>query len=565
MEPFITIKTGQYREAEVPGKKEIHMKRILQFSICIVLLTSIVNAQELKEVVQPLTSKAANGYVYDIRKDEAGVSFVTYKIKGAKKSEEVFYEEYSFDSNLKFLGSKDVQEKKEQKEDIQRTYYSAYVGGTTSFDVLSMKLKLNKVVQLLTWNHEKQKYIAKKTISRENVKPRNDAGRVYNGYASYSSDIETESDVFTIAKVESKDKNQADKFLILMFNDQLEIKEKPIEMSGNYSLVYCDHMKSNHVIAIFAPEKGNGDPSNYLFFEFDIQGNILNKIPFKSPASALLLTAAYENNGSIYLFGTSAKSTESFEKVFHEYAPIFNPGYTEGGDNLVDFKWRKSLEERMENFHLLKFTGNQMVFSSTTPVDEFKSKFKTAPGDKGASPYKGKRFMIENFFVTPSEDYLLAGQLTSTVNLGTGNKVDSYEDIVCFQFDGKGALKAQYGLGKINNDKKSEIFQMFQNLYLSPDGKSIYWEILEVKGTKGYEDFLSAYYGVPSFYPLYYPRVGKIDLGSTSLTAFKSMGEGKYYLKRAFTSTFDPKEGTVTYFGHDEDYKKLWIGKLMIQ
>ena len=542
------------------------MKKIIRTAALVLIVSLTANAQEFKESVQPLSKKSVKGFLYDVNKDDSGNSRITYKIKGDKKSEEVFYEEYSFDKDLKFTGNKDVQEKKEQKPDVERTDFYAYVGGTSSFDVLSMKLKMNKVVQLRSWNHEKQKYITTKYISRENVKPRNDDGKVYYGYASYASTNDESSDVLVIAKVESKDKNQADKFLVLLFNEKLEIKETAMEMNGSHSLVYCQQLSDGNddVVAVFAPNKGAADVSKYLYFQFDIKGNLKSKIEFKSPASALLITAAYEKDGSVYFFGTSTKSSESFKEVFNEYAPIYNPGSNEQGNNIKDIKWRKALDEKMDNFHLLKFSGNQLAFASTTPVGEFKTKFKTAPGDKGASAYKGKKFYIENFFGTPDEDYLITGQLTSSVNFGSGNIMDSYEDMVCFHFNKTGNLKAQYGIGKINNDKKSEIFKMIQNFHLSADGKSVYWEILEVKGLKGYENFMDAYKDVPTFYPLYYPRLGKIDLINSTLGSFKSMGDEKYFLRRDFTGIYDKADRTITYFGHDDDYKNLWVGKVMI-
>lgn len=533
---------------------------LVAFSSLLLIATS-VKAQDFKESVQPLTKKSIKGYLYDVHKDGSGNSLITYKIKEDKKSDEISYEQYTFDKDLKFLGTKDVKEKKEQKEDYQSVGYHAYVGGTTSFDALSMKLKLNKIVVQRTWNHEKQRYINGKIISNETIKPRNDAGKVYYGYASYTSPDETKSDVFIIAKVEAKSKKDNDQFLVLLFNDKLEIKEKPMEMNGSYSLVFCDQVSNSDVVAIFAPNKGAPDVSKYIYFQYDIQGNLKNRVEFKSPASALLITYAAENNGNIYFFGTSTKSSDPFGEVFKEYASIYNPG----GANLQYLKWEKGLDEKMENFHILKFSGSQLAFASTTKVSDFKSKFKPAPGDKGASPYKGISFFIENFFVTPNEEYLIAGQLKGKISQGTGNKVDSYEDLLCFHFDKTGSLKAQYGVGKINNDKKSEIFSMLQNFYLSSDGKSVYWEILEVKGVKGYEDFLSAYYGVPTYYALFFPRIGIIDLASSTLSAFKTLGNEKYYLRRDFTSNFDKTENSITYIGNDEDYKNLWIGKLQLK
>lgn len=548
----------------LPAKKTICLKSIFSLLTLVLFASPILKGQEYKETVQPLTAKSMKGYVYDVSKDLSGNTNITYKMKLDKKSEAVSFEKYSFDKDIKFISTTDVQEIKEQKADVERTYLYAYVGGTSSFDVTSMKLKLNKVVRLNTWNHEKQIYVAKKYISNETIKPKNDAGKVYYGYSSYNSEDETKPDVFILAKTESKVKTETDKFYVLMLNDKLELTEIPLELNGSYSLVFCAQVKNENVVMIFAPNKGSSDVTKYSYFQFDITGKLIDKTTFTSPASALLITAASEMQGNIYFCGTSTKTSDPYDEVFHEYAPIYNPGNTPGGNNLADIKWRKALDEKMENFHLLKFSGSQLAFSSTTPISDFKTKFKTAPDDKGASAYKGKQFFIEKFYITTAEEYLIAGQLSERVSLGTGNSVDAYEDIVCFHFDKGGKLKAQYGIGKVNSDKKSEIFSMTQQFYPSTDGKSLYWELMEVKGTKGYESFMDAYSGSPSFYPLYFPRIVKIDLGASSMGPVKIMGEEKYFLRRDFTSQFDKTENSITYVGHDEDWKKIWLGKVML-
>jgi hypothetical protein len=540
------------------------MKTMFSTIALLAVITITANAQEFKETVQPLSVKAQKGYLYDVSKDVTGNSNVTYKMKLDKKSEDVSYEKYSFDKDLKFIGATDVQVAKEQKEDKEHTFYYANVGGSTSFDVLSMKLKLTKVVRLLTWNHDNQRYVTKKTISNETIKPRNDAGKVYLGYASYVSDDDAKSDVFVLAKADTKDKSLANIFYILQFNSNLELKEKAIDLQGAYSLVYCEQLQSEDVVMVFAPKKGSADVSKYVYYRFDIEGNQKDKAEFTSPASALAISAAYEKDGNVYFFGTSTKSNKSYEDVFNEYAPISSPGFTQGGNNYTDLKWRNSVNETMDNFHLLKFTGSKLDFSSTTPVADFKAKFKTAPDDKGATAYKGKKFFIESFYVTPAEEYLVAGQLSTKVNMGSSNIVDAYEDIVCFHFDKTGNLKAQYGIGKMNNDKKSEIFDMVQAFYPSSDGKSIYWELMEIKGAKGYESFMDAYNGDVTFYPLYFPRIVKIDLGNSSLGTIKVLGDEKYFLRKNFTSQFDKTENSITYIGQDEDWKKLWIGKVQL-
>ncbi len=536
----------------------LFLKTTLPVVLCAMAMGT--NAQDTKETTQPLSKKAVKGYMVNAVKEDGGNATITYQIPGNKKSDAASFEEYTFDNDLKLVSDKEVEVKKESHEDRERTFYNASVGGCNSFEVLSMKLRLNKVVVSETWDRDKQKYVYRKTLSRETIKAKNDNGKVYYGYASYTSEDEKKSDVFALAKIEAKDKGEADKFYVLHFNSNLEIKEQPIDLQGAYSLVYCDQLANENVIMVFAPMKGAADLAKYVYFEYDIDGTLKNRIEFKSPSTALLITATFENNGSVYLCGSSSKGANPFEKVFAEYCPIVNPCYS-GGGNKLDDKWQKASEEEMANFHLLKFNGGSMTFATTTPVAEFKSKFKKSPSGKG-TPYKGSKFYIEQFYVTANEDYIIAGQLTSKVNLGLANPMKAYGDLVCFQFDKNGTLKAQYGVEKINTDKKSEIFEMKQNFYLSGDGKNLYWEILEVQGEDGYASFMDAYNDTKTFYPKYFPRVAKIDLSSSSLGDFKVLGNGKYFLNKRFTGTFDPKEKSKTYIGQDDKGKTLWLGKV---
>lgn len=533
------------------------MKITLILVIFCVVFAMSAYAQEFKESVQPLSDKAQKGQIYEVNKDDKGNSNITYRMKLDKKSEVVSYEQYSFDKNLKFIGASDIKVNKENNPDIERTYYSAYVGGT-GMAAMRVTLKLNKDVALLAWNQKKQVYQVKKWLSSETIKAKNDDGRVYIGYASYSSDDEDKSNVFVIAKTETKDKAQVDNFSILLFDDKLELKDNPVDLKGSYSLVYSSMLENEDIVMVFAP-KGGSDVSRYVYFHYDIEGNLKNRIEFTSPASALLISAAYDKGGDVYFFGTSIKSKDAFDRVFSEYVPIFNPGAKAAnfeGNNKMDVKWRKCLDDDMDFFHLLKFSGSQLAFASTTPVAEFKAKFKTAPGDKGASVYKGKKFSLQNFYVTSSGDYLVTGQLTSWMTQKNGNSIDiidSYKDIVCFQIDKNGNIKAQYGIGKVNDDKASEIFSMEQNFYPSADNKTIYWELWEVKGDK---DWFTG-----DITRVFFPRIVKIDLSNSTLSAIQSMGAGKYYLRE---SKFDEQENSILYIGNDLKGKNLWVGKVAL-
>ncbi len=127
-------------------------------------------------------------------------------------------------------------------------------------------------------------------------------------------------------------------------------------------------------------------------------------------------------------------------------------------------------------------------------------------------------------------------------------------------FDAKGELRAQYAVEKMNDDTKSEIWQSKQAFHVSEDGKTAYWEIYEVKGSKGYDSFYDAYVGTKTYRSHFFPRIAKIDLATAAVTDFEVLGNKQKFLM--YNSISAIKTGnTMYYIGHDEDYEKLWIGK----
>jgi len=535
------------------------MKHIISPLLLLLLSANMINAQE---TVQELSKKATKGYVTATSNTD-GNYLITYKTGGDKKKNEIFYETYLFDKNLQFIKNEEIAEPKlsaAEMPDKTETRFAAYVGGCSSFDVLSMKLKLSTTTINTKWDYKKQRYVFDKTLTSETIKAKNDNGKYY-GYAAYNSP--DDGTLFVIAATEGKkDKND---FYILSVTSSLDITEKAIDIAGSQSLVYTSQLAGGDVVMLFAPKKNEADISSYTYLRYSGKGELKNKVIFKSPSANLLVTNVQEANGSVFFCGTSTRSNDSFDEVFDDYvAEISNPCY-KTAQNYRDEKWMKKADDKMDNFHLLKFTGSQLDFATTTPVSDFKSKFKTAPADKGADPYKGKNFQVNSFFVTANEEYLVAGQLISYVNLGMGNPVKSYEDIICFYFDKAGQLKTQFGTQKMNTEKKSEVYPVVQTFVASKDGKSIYWTIMEVKGFKGYDGFWNAYNGVTTYYARYFPRITKIDLQNNSIGNFAVLGNEKFYVSKSFVPMIDEKEHSITFIGNDEDYKKLWLAKYIFE
>jgi hypothetical protein len=536
-----------------------HTLLLLSATLC--LAVNHVNAQE---TVQYLSKKAEKGFITSTDFTDGGYT-ITYKIPGDKKKNEVFYEGYKFDSNIKFLKSEAIGEPKQSAADNpDKTVNGFYVsvGGCSSFEILSMKLKFTKYTDLKTWDENKQLYVFKKGITSEVIKPKNGTDKYY-GYAAFNSTVD--ESLFVLAGLDSKANKNGTDFFILGVTPDLEITSKAVDVTGSQSLVYSGQLNNGDVVLVFAPKKGEPDVSAYTYLKYSDKGTLKNKVQFKSPSPNLLVVDKSEKEGSVFFCATSTKSKESYNEVFEDYAAaIVNPCFKEAA-NKQDMKWQKKAGQKMESFHLLKFTDSKLDFASTAAVSDFKSKFKTAPGDKGAEPYKGSKLTVQQFVVTPSGEYLITGQLNDKVNLGMGNPVKTYEDIVCLHFDKAGQLKAQYGVGKLNNDKKSEIFPATQKLLLTKDGRSFYWVIMEVKGFSGYDGILDAYNGNKTYFPRYFPRIAKLDVQSLTIGAFTVLGNEKYFVNRNFKPIQNAADNSYVFVGSDEDCKKLWLAKYVFQ
>src|SRR6187399_1687667 len=117
--------------------KTQHLKSVITMAMTLVVISLF--GQKIVEGVGALSNKAQKGLMDKTIFDDNGTINILYKIKGDKKKDELFYELYSFDKDLKFLGGKPVTEPKvETKPDKTVKYLGAWVGGSSSFDVLSM-------------------------------------------------------------------------------------------------------------------------------------------------------------------------------------------------------------------------------------------------------------------------------------------------------------------------------------------------------------------------------------------------------------------------------------------
>jgi hypothetical protein len=548
------------------------------------------HAQKFSEVTQPLTSEAQKGFIDDVKIDQGGKIHVVYRNKLEKNSAEIDYEDYAFDPSLKFIGKEKISLNKEVKPDKEERRLGAYVGGgpkCTSFDVLSMKIRVVTYTRKYSdWDYRKQRYKSFKDGDKERGKIKSDEDKPYYGVESYWRD-----DTGTLALLaysETKDKKNPKKYVLLDVDFDGNVKEKVLDINGNYSLVYSQEISEEQsgkavgkqdLIVIFAPKDGSPNVTDYVYLHYDMAGNLKNKITFPSPSSNLLISNATVIDGSVFLFGQSTKSKKAYNEVFEDYSVIQSPCFKASGGDAENFqmsKYLKAANEEMDFFHILKMAGSKMEFASTTSIDGIKSKMKTPPNSKGATPYKGKKFVINKFEITPNNEYLIAGQLVTHFNtVSVGGYVGDvamykygsgyrYGDIVCIHVDAKGNLKAQYAVDKVYESKEDRAWPMEMTFFFTPDGKYAYWEILEVKAVKdkSYWATVNSFYGVDSYYPRYFPRIGKINLENQTIGDFTDLGNRKYFIYPGITAPFNPSSRSKIYFGKNNDESTLWIGKI---
>ena len=532
-----------------------NIKKLFLLFLCLTTLGAKAQAQRSNETSQPLSKKATKGMLVDAQLAEDGIIKLTYKMKVDKKSDEVAYEDFVFDGALSFKGIQPSTENKKKNEDQKVKTLAAFVGGSNSFNVMSMALNLQAEEWERIWDYDKQSYKWGKRLSKETVKPKNSESK-YRGFASFAND--DEGSILVIASYDQK--GDDDQFVILYITNDLTLKETKAPVTGNYSLVYCGTRPSNNIFAVFAPNKGEPDTKKYVYAEFTNKGDLITKLEFTSPSPNMVIMDHRDVNGDLYMCGGSTGTNNAYDQEFSSYAPIGNPGYSSAANRLMDKYEKRVYDAEFENFHLLKFSNEQLAFAGSSPVKDFKSKVVIPPSQKKSHPYKGKKFLMQNLAIAPNGDYLIAGQLEEKKMMKNGYEY-RYTDFVCLHLDKSGNLRAQYATEKINDDRESEVFQSQQNFFFNGDGSKAFWEIMEVKGTKGYSSFVDAYNGNKTFTANYFPRIATIDLNGNKLSDFTVLGEkGKFLMYRYHSFLMDEKNKTRYYLGHDDDYEKVWVG-----
>jgi hypothetical protein len=542
--------------------KKTMLVTFLMFIVCNTYNVNYSFSQTKIEAQHTISKKANKGYLFETSLNENGNIELIYKIKAGK--DKTTYEVYEFDKSLKFIQNKEADSHKTRyktKAEISKKIVYATVGGGSSFDILSTKLHLHFKTIKKVWDVESQKYRVQ-TIQREDINPKNESNKKFKGNVDYNT---ADGSLFVLA---TSDKGKGDKsktYSLLKIDVEKNMSETEIEFDRQHVLIYSGLMTNNaeesdnvinneEMFFVFAPETGN--LKEYTILQYNIEGKLTQRYIMNVPKNILAITAHnITSDGSLYFCALSTENKKYFTNTIGEYTPIENLSYKKYGTaNFAQETFDRNLEKtNFEDFVTIKIKNNKIEWINSTPISDFKKKVQSPPNQKGAWVYDGKSFVVNNFYVTKDEGFIITGQRKVYVFKPEPKNIE-WRDVICIRLDNKGNLLAQFSYKPVT-DKESKLFPIPQELIPTEDGNNLYWMCYEVKATKGYSSWYNAYSGTMTIVANYFPSLGKINLETNKLDNFSIMGERKFLLPRSNFYVNIPNEKTRVYVGQDKKGK----------
>jgi hypothetical protein len=491
-----------------------------------------VNCLYAQQIQHPLNKIAQKGSLYDAQLSDDGNLSLVYGFMAKKEHKFI---NYVFDPSLKLLKEEESAEpyttsKLKDQPLIQYEYIRTYVGGCSSFDVLSMDLHVSKVAVTKTWDNKGSEY--KVAVTENEIGSGKDGKFNYKGYVGYY-DAETGAN---LVLVKEKEKGSDDGVVYKLATITLDSKvtEIPIGDLAKYTLVYSTLVKKNpdaadkyddknladyNAFFIFAPFKGcPADPKDFVALMVDGTGKTLFKTTITMPLIATTIIEMIQEGEDLYFFGlTSTGKGSHYRYEFMDYSNISNPCYPDFYNYRDNQRETDVTKCEASNLILMKMTGDKLVYITATPTESLQAKKVVPPSIKKAPKEPFSRFSINAFELIDNGDLLVTGQKKVIIMLD-GTSHWAYEDITCFHFDKSGNLRAEYCIEPaLPTQKNDKIFKMMQQFVLSEDKNSVHWIVYEPEGRTGYANYHDFYNGWESYYAGFVPEIFKIDLKEAKL------------------------------------------------
>ncbi|MEZ4936964.1 MAG: hypothetical protein R2799_05170 [Crocinitomicaceae bacterium] len=577
------------------------MKRNLSILFLSFLMIVPMFAQKLeKEVTHVPESLTKDSYVGNVSYDPSTeVTSLTYVEKDMFKTK---FKTYSFDKDFKFI-----------KEDVKvYTFGDAWRDAMKELRESFQWFRFRGEEYTREWIDIRQGWGGK--IVAEKKKATWKYNWFWGGYVPHYDYVEavkiksetddkiylydhvvntTTGDAYMIVGVKapkgSKDKKQhARKFQIVKLTPELDVEyleefEYKYNMCVSFSQVIygadADEEDDEYSLAdvadggewyvMFAPVKGMSgkDDLNPVKGESQIirinsEGKITGKLDFTAPTEGWVIKGMVQSpdKKDYYFFGP-AKDGVYIDQV----ASVVSPVVLSNNEKEIKYK----------NYQILKVASGKVAWINSTDLEEFETKASAPPSQKKLPEYGGKNFTRRITFVTGDGELILSGQnYTKQIKkdaAGNFYTVLRYKDLILAHFDNQGKLKRAYGVrrDKMNNYSKSIITP--QSMYITPNGKHLYWVYGEIAGMRaGFSfNFLGATAPVSKRKLLYYPAVAKVDLENATIGDFVFLGanaEGKqeYYTNPSVGEIMSADGKKLIFVGEDKKGKMLWLAKMAI-
>lgn len=552
-------------------KKVLLLVVMLGFSITYSAFAQVLETENTFKI----SRASKRGYLAGLDYDEkAGTYTLTYFTDMKKKGKmiEFTYEQYVFNEDFKLVSENEFTEEAEKMKKKFKWFRfkgDEYVtiGNTVENNMMGTlvikKKKITSKYQFLFGGYTKSVDILEK------VKPKTEDGNAYTRVTHIED--ESNGDLYIVASVKAKigSKNMEDvgAIRVLKFNADLDlVKTTDLQFKTTQALAFGRYIEKPNfddpenpgvdgLILVFAPSnvmgKKNADPNNnnYTYLALNSNCEITERFNFNSPSSYWRIDEMLADaNGDRYFYGPSMAGKDKY------YNEGVRPGF---GSSEVKYK----------AVQLMKVSNGKMVYLTETDLEDFKTKQQFPPSQRKTPDYSGKEFATRSYLIASNGDFVVLGQNYDKTREGAINK---FEDVLAFHFDKNGVLRAQYGLDTKEKGITVEssttygltyntittitnVYACPQSLIEGTDG-NLYWILREIKGMGGNRRTLT------------YPRMGKINTASATVTDLQTFGKGEgYYLDPNYPFLETKKRERVVFFGSDKQGKELWFARVALK
>jgi hypothetical protein len=544
------------------------MKKKFLSTLFLALLGSATLSSQTVEIEKTyeLSKKSSKGTLMGVKFDGSTyrLTYVTKADKrGAKFEIFDFDKDFNFksktDDELEFTAAKqkyaDLFKKRGGKaETYTRKWASA---GSNAFGTLVIETYLTTY----NWSWEAAGYL-RSTVQIDKFKPKSEEGSKYKLISQFT-DGES-GDLICLVTYQQKIFDDQGKYgtldvadwKLLRINMQGEIvKEKIIDNKYISSLVTAR--------TYTVPDPGNEE-------EEIVKGSIMVLAPANVWGKKL---TAFENpNKAEFTFIKVNTNLEiEVNKTFIAPNPVWRVDeviYTDDAVSEVylygpaaegkDAFWGDAIGgvKKFKAVQLAKLVNGDLKFITSTNLDEMQKNYMQPPSQKKSPEYEGKKFEILSFRLMNNGDFMVIGQNYETKSSKERGQYKAYTDVIVFQFDKDGKMKANYGIDKLTKSNESEYVAMPTRMLTGNDPGNSYFLMREIDGIGRGNRVLT------------YGRLAKIQLDGKGISDFKLIGGEKndpvYFLDENFPYLETDLDHTIVFFGADKKGRNIWFSRVKL-